>query len=111
MMCHPDIQKKAQEEIDHVIGPDRLPQEADRERLPYVKALLWEVLRWQPIGPLGKVSILHSLRPIDNHHWCVGLPHRLRQDDTHAGYFFPKDTIVLANIWYAHLSAAEAVSQ
>lgn len=53
MMRHPDVQKKAQAEIDSVVGPDRLPGEADRERLPYLRAVLWEVLRWQPIGPLG----------------------------------------------------------
>ena len=54
MMCHPEVQTRAQDEIDRVVGTDRLPGEADRERLPYVKALLWEVLRWQPIGPLGE---------------------------------------------------------
>lgn len=54
MMCFPEAQKKAQEEIDRVIGSDRLPSVADRERLPYVRALCWEVLRWRPIAPLGK---------------------------------------------------------
>lgn len=54
MMCFPEAQKKAQEEIDRVIGSDRLPTIADRERLPYVRALCWEVLRWRPIAPLGQ---------------------------------------------------------
>ncbi|EPS98990.1 hypothetical protein FOMPIDRAFT_1050990 [Fomitopsis schrenkii] len=80
MMCFPEAQKKAQEEIDRVIGSDRLPSVADRERLPYVRALCWEVLRWRPIAPLG-------------------VPHCLTQDDLHEGYFFPKGTVVIANIW------------
>ncbi len=37
---HPSIQKKAQAEIDDVVGRDRLPNFEDRERLPYVNALL-----------------------------------------------------------------------
>ena len=61
MMCFPEAQKKAQEEIDRVIGSDRLPSIADREQLPYVRALCWEVLRWRPIAPLGQLkSPCHS---------------------------------------------------
>ncbi|EMD40455.1 hypothetical protein CERSUDRAFT_80124 [Gelatoporia subvermispora B] len=80
MTCFPEAQKKAQEEIDSVIGTDRLPTIADRERLPYVNALCKEVLRWNPVAPLG-------------------VPHRLSEDDVHDGYFIPKDSIVIANIW------------
>ncbi|KAH9938482.1 cytochrome P450 [Fomitopsis serialis] len=80
MMCFPDAQKKAQAEIDRVVGNDRLPRLTDRDELPYVRALTWEVLRWQPIAPLG-------------------VPHYLTEDDTHEGYFLPKGTIVIANIW------------
>ncbi|KAH9928066.1 cytochrome P450 [Fomitopsis serialis] len=80
MMCHSDVQKKAQAEIDRVVGSNRLPVIADRDNLPYTKALCWEILRWRPIGPLG-------------------IPHRLAQDDTHAGYFLPKGSVVIANIW------------
>lgn len=54
MMCSPDAQTKAQAEIDRVIGSERLPSLSDREQLPYVRALTWEVLRWQPIVPLGE---------------------------------------------------------
>ncbi|OCH95986.1 cytochrome P450 [Obba rivulosa] len=80
MTCFPEMQQKAQEEIDAVIGPDRLPTLADRDRLPYVNALCMEVLRWNPVAPLG-------------------VPHRLCEDDVQSGYFIPKDAIVIANVW------------
>ncbi|PSS35616.1 hypothetical protein PHLCEN_2v1439 [Hermanssonia centrifuga] len=53
MTLFPDAQRKAQEEIDAVVGSDRLPGYADRESLPYVGALVQEVLRWNPVAPLG----------------------------------------------------------
>ena len=53
MTCFPEVQRKAQAEIDAVIGHDRLPTIADRERLPYLNALLLEVLRWMPVAPMG----------------------------------------------------------
>ncbi|KZT28780.1 cytochrome P450 [Neolentinus lepideus HHB14362 ss-1] len=80
MMLYPEAQKKAQAEIDAVIGNDRLPSLSDRDQLPYVGALVKEVFRWHPVAPLG-------------------LPHRLMQDDVHDGYFIPEGTLVIANIW------------
>lgn len=53
MTLFPDIQKRAQAEIDSVVGPDRLPSFADRESLPYVEAVVKEVFRWNPVAPLG----------------------------------------------------------
>jgi len=53
MVLHPDIQARAQAEIDSVIGRDRLPTFEDRESLPYVDAVVRENYRWTPIGPLG----------------------------------------------------------
>jgi cytochrome P450 len=47
MAMYPEVQKKAQAEIDSVVGKDRLPDFDDRESLPYVSAILKEVLRWQ----------------------------------------------------------------
>ncbi|EIM85531.1 cytochrome P450 [Stereum hirsutum FP-91666 SS1] len=80
MTLFPNVQKKAQAEIDAVIGHERLPTHADRERLPYVNALVTEVLRWNPVAPLG-------------------VPHRVMEDDIHDGYFIPKGTIIIANLW------------
>jgi cytochrome P450 len=57
MTLYPEIQKRAQEEIDLVIG-DRLPCIADRERLPYTEALMAEILRWAPPAPIGKQMFL-----------------------------------------------------
>jgi hypothetical protein len=53
MSLFPDVQRQAQEEIDRVIGGNRLPTLADRSRLPYVFALLSEVYRWRPVTTLG----------------------------------------------------------
>ena len=54
MLLSPDIQKKAQDELDSVIGRDRLPSFEDRSRLPYVDAVFKEVLRWHPVIPAGE---------------------------------------------------------
>ncbi|KAJ2921246.1 hypothetical protein H1R20_g15845, partial [Candolleomyces eurysporus] len=77
---HPEVQTKAQEEIDAVIGPDRLPLLTDREVLPYVHAVVKEVSRWHTVSPLG-------------------VPRCSTEDDEYDGYFIPKGTIVLANNW------------
>jgi cytochrome P450 len=53
MLHHPEIQKAAQDEIDRVVGSSRLPNFADRDSLLYVEAIYKEVLRWQPIAPIG----------------------------------------------------------
>lgn len=57
----PDIQRKAQAEIDSVIGHDRLANMDDRENLPYVNRLIVEVLRFNPIAPI----VPHSLNEDD----------------------------------------------
>lgn len=46
MTLFPEAQRKAQAEIDAVVGNDRLPGFADRDRLPYLNAVALEVLRW-----------------------------------------------------------------
>lgn len=53
MSLYPDVQKKAQDEIDSVIGNGRLPRFEDRDNLPYVDALVKEVFRFHPVAPLG----------------------------------------------------------
>lgn len=50
---NPEVQRKAQAEIDSVIGSDRLPNMSDQDSLPYVNAIIQEVFRWQPVTPLG----------------------------------------------------------
>jgi len=80
MVLYPDVQKKAREEIDRVVGSKCLPSFADRPNLPYVEALLKEVLRWNTVAPLA-------------------LPHRSIQDDIYDGYFIPAGSILFANTW------------
>ena len=55
MILYPDVAKKAQAELDAVVGQDRLPNFADRERLPYINALLLEVIRWHSVTPTGNL--------------------------------------------------------
>ncbi|EKM59475.1 uncharacterized protein PHACADRAFT_205692 [Phanerochaete carnosa HHB-10118-sp] len=81
MTLYPEVQKRAQQEIDAVTGTDRLPTLDDREQLPYMRALVSEVLRWNPIAPLG-------------------VPHVSTEDDIYRGYYLPKGSIFIANIWH-----------
>ncbi|KAF5321043.1 hypothetical protein D9619_000276 [Psilocybe cf. subviscida] len=80
MTLHPEVMRKAQEEIDRVVGRDRLPTYADRPHLPYVNALVSEVHRWHTVVP-------------------TAVPHRVRQDDVHEGYLIPKGSLVIPNVW------------
>ena len=54
MTLFPEVQKKAQAEIDAIIGPDRLPTLSDRQSLPYMEAVLKEIHRWHPVSRLCK---------------------------------------------------------
>jgi cytochrome P450 len=81
MILHPEVLKKAQEEMDRVVlSEGRLPRFEDRENLPYLESILWETLRWGVPVPLG-------------------LPHRLMEDDVYNGMFLRKGTLVFGNIW------------
>lgn len=80
MTLHPQVQKKAQEEIDRVIGANRLPAFKDRENLPYIECIIKEVLRWYPVAPLA-------------------IPHRLMEEDYYEGYWMPANSTVMPNIW------------
>ncbi|KAH8101906.1 cytochrome P450 [Cristinia sonorae] len=80
MIHHPHIMRKAQAEIDRVVGRGRLPTFKDRSQLPYIRALVREILRWRPAGPMG-------------------IPRRVSEDDYYEGYYIPKGAIVISNIW------------
>jgi len=54
VLLRPDIQKRAQQELDAVIGRERLPIFDDRPRLPFVDAICKEALRWRPVTPIGE---------------------------------------------------------
>lgn len=53
MVLNPQVQARAQEEIDTELGPNTLPTMSDRERLPYIRNLILEVMRWSPVNPTG----------------------------------------------------------
>ncbi|KAG6329177.1 hypothetical protein ID866_9912 [Astraeus odoratus] len=55
MVLNPEVQRRAQAELDSVVGPMRLPNFGDRPSLPYVEAVYRETLRWHPAAPLGKL--------------------------------------------------------
>ena len=101
MTLHPSIQSRAQAEVDAIVGRDRLPNVDDFEQgeFKYVNALIKEILRWAPVAPLGTsvavLSFLDLLYVLSN----SGLPHRVTQDDTYKGYWIPKHSIIIPNIW------------
>jgi len=80
MALHPEVVRKAQIEIDTVVGVGFLPGFEHRSALPYCEAVVREILRWRPITPLG-------------------IAHATSEDDIYEGYFIPKGTMVLPNIW------------
>lgn len=62
-MCfHPEVQSRAQKEIEEIIGSDRLPTAEDEQRLPYVGGLVREILRYWTIAPLG--VLIFSFLPL-----------------------------------------------
>ena len=63
MTLYPDVQKRAQDEINSVVGKDRLPTIEDQDELVYVGALIKEVLRFAPAAPLGALSHTRHAAP------------------------------------------------
>ena len=58
MALYPEVQKKAQAEIDAVVGPNRLPDFHDRPSLPYINAIVKESSRWNLVGPIGRYFVI-----------------------------------------------------
>ena len=56
LVLFPQVQRRAQAELDVVIGRDRLPTFEDRPRLPYIEALCKEVMRWKMVTPMGTIQ-------------------------------------------------------
>ncbi|KAG5726574.1 O-methylsterigmatocystin oxidoreductase [Termitomyces sp. T112] len=81
MLLYPDVQKRARDELDSVVGNKRLPNFDDRPSLPYLEATMKEVMRWHSTGR-------------------IGIPHRALQDDIYNGYLIPKDSIILPHVWH-----------
>ena len=82
MVTYPSIAKDAQNAIDDAIHSTAFPTFEDftDQKIPYLDALVSEVLRWNPVAPLA-------------------MPHATTADDVYKGYFIPKGTLVFGNIW------------
>jgi cytochrome P450 len=80
MTLYPEVQRKAQAELDQIVGNSRLPDFSDEATLPYVQAVLKEVLRWHPVAPLG-------------------VPHRVIESDIYEGYYIPAGSTIIPNAW------------
>ncbi|CAG8909736.1 unnamed protein product [Penicillium egyptiacum] len=83
MTLNPEVVKKAQEELDRVVGSDRLPTWEDEQNLPYTRAMIKETLRWRPVNKFGMM-------------------HATNDDDWYDGYFIPKGSVVILNWWAIH---------
>ncbi|EPS93959.1 hypothetical protein FOMPIDRAFT_48847 [Fomitopsis schrenkii] len=80
MVRYPEVYKRAQTEINMVIGTGRLPELHDRDSLPFLECILKEVYRWHCPVPLG-------------------VPHALSENDEYRGWWIPKGSMVIANLW------------
>jgi cytochrome P450 len=78
LLVNPTVTQRAQQEIDDVVGSDRLPGFEDRPRMPYIDALIKEIFRWQPLMPLS-------------------MPHSTDTDQEYMGYRIPKGSVIMPN--------------
>ncbi|KAK3326937.1 cytochrome P450 [Cercophora scortea] len=83
MTLYPEELKKAQEEVDRVVGAGRLPEWDDEKDLPFIRAMIKETLRWRPVNKYG-------------------MYHSSTEDDWYEGHFIPKDSVVVLNWWAIH---------
>ncbi|KAJ4360915.1 uncharacterized protein N0V89_001484 [Didymosphaeria variabile] len=79
MTLYPEWQTRVQVEIDEVCG-ERRPEMRDAPRMPVLRAVIMELLRWRPITPSS-------------------IPHETTEDDVYDGYFIPKGTYIHPNQW------------
>ncbi|KAH7081438.1 cytochrome p450 monooxygenase [Paraphoma chrysanthemicola] len=84
MLSYSDVQQRAKEEIDRVVGPDRLPNIDDWPNLPYIRAIIKETIRWMPTT-------------------VSAVPHRVLEENFYQGYRIPRDATVLINVWGLHM--------
>lgn len=80
MLVFPEVLKKCQEEVDRVIGSDRMPAMDDMPDLPYIRARVKESLRWIPTVILR-------------------VPHATLKEDFYMGYRIPEGATVINNVW------------
>ncbi|KAK4182348.1 phenol 2-monooxygenase [Podospora australis] len=79
----PEVLRKAQEEMDRVVGEERTPTWEDYANLPYIAACVKEAHRWRPVTPLA-------------------FPHSVAEDDWVDGMFLPKGSDIFINAYGMH---------
>ncbi|KAI0113811.1 cytochrome P450 family protein [Hypoxylon sp. NC0597] len=87
MVTHPDVQQRAQNELDSVVGAGRLPTLEDMESLPYIRGCVKETLRWMPTTALL-------------------VPHSPLKDDVYQDYIIPAGATVVLNVWALNMDPA-----
>lgn len=78
------VQKRVRDELDRVIGPDRLPNLNDRPHLPYMDAVICEIQRISTVAPLGII-------------------HRCTETVKFREFVIPKDTMALVSLYSVHM--------
>ncbi|KAL9585518.1 MAG: hypothetical protein Q9212_001471 [Teloschistes hypoglaucus] len=81
LLIFPEVVQKAHEEIDRVIGTDRLPTFSDRKNLPYIDGIVKEAWRWNPVGPMG-------------------LAHKSEEDIIYGDFIIPAGAYLLPSLWW-----------
>ncbi|RDB14793.1 hypothetical protein Hypma_016543 [Hypsizygus marmoreus] len=84
MLSHPHVLERARAEVDRVVGEERMPGWEDEPRMPYLVACIKETLRRRPPT-------------------IMGIPHRAEEDDVYDGYFIPRGSTVVGNVWAIHM--------
>ncbi|KAA1475630.1 cytochrome P450 [Dentipellis sp. KUC8613] len=77
----PDKQQKAAEEIERVVGAERMPTLEDLKNLPYTKAFVCECIRFFPVAGLA-------------------LPHQMTQDKIIDGILYPRGAVIFQNTYF-----------
>ncbi|KAL6695447.1 cytochrome P450 [Trichoderma pleuroticola] len=83
-LLYPEIVAGAHEELDRVVGSDRMPDFNDEPNLPYIRGIAKETLRWRASTKIGT---------------C----HSTTQDDWYEGHFIPKGAVIVLNWWAIHM--------
>ncbi|CAG8622502.1 1603_t:CDS:2, partial [Cetraspora pellucida] len=80
---NPQVQSKAHQELDQVVGQSRLPEISDEPNIPYIRAIIKEGQRY--------------CAPI-----YLGVPHGIEEDDEYNGYHIPANSVVILNQYGIH---------
>ncbi|EXJ76403.1 uncharacterized protein A1O5_00911 [Cladophialophora psammophila CBS 110553] len=87
LAAYPHVQERANEEISRVVGDARSPTWEDEEKLPYIRAMVKEILRLRPVSSLGQ-------------------PHMTTADVYYKDYFIPKGTVLALCQYAVHYDPA-----